>query len=106
MVLFAKGGWYCLEEQAELGYEVLGVDWTVEPKYVRNILKNKNITVQGNLDPCALYAPKEELKKMVQKMLEDFGSDRYIVNLGHGIYPDGPIESVHTFVETVHNFKV
>lgn len=103
MVLFAKGGWYCLEEQADLGYEVLGVDWTVEPRYVRNVLKNKNITVQGNLDPCALYAPQDELKKIIQKMLQEFGGERYIVNLGHGIYPDGPIESVQTFVETVHN---
>lgn len=106
MVLFAKGGWYCLEEQAELGYEVLGVDWTVEPKYVRNILKNKNITIQGNLDPCALYSSKSDLNSQVEKMLNEFGSDRYIVNLGHGIYPDAPIDSLKTVVDVVHSFEV
>lgn len=104
MVLFAKGGWYCLEEQADLGYEVLGVDWTVEPKYVRNLFKNRNITIQGNLDPCALYASPEAIQIMVKKMLSEFGPERYIANLGHGIYPDTPRESVHTFVDSVHNY--
>ncbi|XP_050314284.1 uroporphyrinogen decarboxylase [Anthonomus grandis grandis] len=106
MVLFAKGGWYCLEEQADLGYEVLGIDWTVEPKYVKNLLKNKNVTLQGNLDPTALYAPGADLKKVTQKMLDAFGGDKYIANLGHGIYPDAPIESVNVFIETVHDFIV
>ncbi|XP_076270695.1 uroporphyrinogen decarboxylase isoform X2 [Rhynchophorus ferrugineus] len=105
MVLFAKGGWYCLEEQADLGYEVIGVDWTVDPKFVRNIFKNKNITLQGNLDPCALYAPIGQLKSMVQKMLEEFGHERYIVNLGHGIYPDAPIDAVHAIIDVVHKYN-
>lgn len=42
---------------------------------------------------------------MVQKMLEEFGHERYIVNLGHGIYPDAPIEAVHTVIDVVHNFN-
>ncbi|CAG9764220.1 unnamed protein product [Ceutorhynchus assimilis] len=105
MILFAKGGWYCLEEQADLGYEVLGVDWTIEPSYVKKILNNKNITIQGNLDPTALYASNSDLKMFVEKMLEEFEGQRYIVNLGHGIYPDAPIDSVKTFVDAVHNFK-
>lgn len=106
MVLFSKGGWYCLEELADLGYEVLGIDWTVDPTYVKNLLKDKKVTLQGNLDPSSLHAPQEDLKKFVQKMLEDFGSERYIVNLGHGIYPDSPIDSVKTFVDYVHNFSI
>lgn len=105
-MLFAKGGWYCLEELADLGYEVLGIDWTVDPTYVKNLLKSKKVTLQGNLDPSSLHAPQEDLKKFVQKMLEDFGSERYIVNLGHGIYPDSPIDSVKTFVDYVHNFNI
>lgn len=104
--MFAKGGWYCLEELADLGYEVLGIDWTVDPTYVKNLLKNKKVTFQGNLDPCSLHAPQEDLKKFVQKMLDDFGNERYIVNLGHGIYPDAPIDSVKTFVDYVHNFSI
>ncbi|XP_060516055.1 uroporphyrinogen decarboxylase [Cylas formicarius] len=106
MILFAKGGWYCLEEQADLGYDVLGIDWTVEPTFVKNILKNKNITIQGNLDPCALYAPQEELEELVQNMIKQFGSERYIVNLGHGIYPDAPTESLETLTKSVHGFSI
>lgn len=104
MVLFAKGAYFCLEEQAGLGYEVIGVDWTMEADFVRSTLKN--VTVQGNLDPCALYAPKEELEKMAKEMVSKFGPERYIVNLGHGIYPDADPEAVKTFVETVHSIKI
>lgn len=102
--MFAKGGWYCLKEQASLGYEVLGVDWTVDPSYVKSILSDKNITVQGNLDPIALQAPKEDLQALVRKMINAFGTERYIVNLGHGIQPDAPIDSVQYLVDTVHEF--
>ncbi|XP_056646822.1 uroporphyrinogen decarboxylase [Diorhabda sublineata] len=106
LVLFAKGAHFNLSDQAALGYDVLGIDWTMKPDIVRSTLKDKNITVQGNLDPCALYAPKEELIKLVTDMIKAFGTDRYIVNLGHGIYPDAPTESVQTFIETVHSVKL
>lgn len=105
LVLFAKGAHFCLEEQTELGYDVVGIDWTVNPKTVK-LLKDKNVTVQGNLDPCALYAPKEELVKLVEEMLKGFGTERYIVNLGHGIYPDTSTESVKTFIDAVHSYSV
>ncbi|KAJ3639803.1 hypothetical protein Zmor_003139 [Zophobas morio] len=106
MVLFAKGAHYCLPEQADLGYEVLGIDWTVDPKVVRELLKGKNVTVQGNLDPCALYASEDNLIKFTKKMIDDFGTQRYIVNLGHGIYPDVCPDKVYSFIETVHNVKI
>ncbi|RZB39832.1 uroporphyrinogen decarboxylase [Asbolus verrucosus] len=98
-VLFAKGAHYCLPEQADLGYEVLGIDWTMEPHVVKDLLKGKNVAVQGNLDPCALYAPKEELNKLVQNMINEFKSEKYIVNLGHGIYPDVSPDSLQNFIE-------
>ncbi|KAJ8950388.1 hypothetical protein NQ314_007927 [Rhamnusium bicolor] len=106
LILFAKGAYFSLEEQGELGYDVVGIDWTMEPKFVRSTFKNKNITVQGNLDPCALYAPKEELTKMVTSMIEQFGTERYIVNLGHGIYPDAPVDAVQTFIDAVHSVNL
>lgn len=105
-MLFAKGAYFCLEEQADLGYDVLGIDWTMDAKFVRSVLKNKNITVQGNLDPCALYAPKEEIIRMVTDMVREFGTERYIVNLGHGIYPDTPADAVETFIAAVHGVKL
>lgn len=78
----------------------------MEASFVRNLTKNKNITIQGNLDPCALYAPKEELEQLIKNMVEQFGSERYIVNLGHGIYPDADVNAVQTFIETVHSINI
>nr|XP_023026077.1 uroporphyrinogen decarboxylase-like [Leptinotarsa decemlineata] len=106
LVLFSKGAHFCFEDLADLGYDVLGADWTMTPQFVRSTLKNKNITVQGNLDPCALYSPKEELTKMVTNMIEAFGTERYIVNLGHGIYPDVPVNAVETLIKAVHDVPI
>uniref|UniRef100_A0A2K6EYJ8 Uroporphyrinogen decarboxylase n=1 Tax=Propithecus coquereli TaxID=379532 RepID=A0A2K6EYJ8_PROCO len=76
MIIFAKDGHFALEELAQAVYEVVGLDWTVM------------VTLQGNLDPCSLYASKEEIGCLVQQMLDDFGPQRYIANLGRGLYPD------------------
>lgn len=100
IILFAKGAWFALEEQATLGYDVIGIDWTVEPEYARTVLPN--VALQGNLDPCALYAPEEDLRENVRLMLRRFGRNRYIVNLGHGIYPDANVKAVEVFIDEVH----
>lgn len=104
IVLFAKGGSYSLEQQSELGYEVLGLDWTVDPQKFKEI--QAKVTFQGNLDPCALYAPAEQLTTLTNNMIKKFGTHPYIVNLGHGIYPDMDIESVQTFIKAVRDFKI
>ncbi len=63
------------------------------------------VTLQGNLDPCALYAPKEDIRGAVEKMVKGFGSQRWIANLGHGIYPDMDPEYLRTFIDSVHEFS-
>lgn len=55
--IFAKGAHYALKDLAESGYDVMGIDWTVDPAVAREAVAGKNITLQGNMDPCALYAP-------------------------------------------------
>lgn len=61
------------------------------------------VTLQGNLDPCALYSPPEELEGLVKQMLGDFGGKtRWIANLGHGIYPDMDPLHVQVLVDTIH----
>nr|XP_020753033.1 uroporphyrinogen decarboxylase isoform X2 [Odocoileus virginianus texanus] len=101
MIIFAKDGHFALEELAQAGYEVVGLDWTVAPEKARERV-GKTVTLQGNLDPCALYASEEEIGKLVQQMLNDFGPQRYIANLGHGLYPDMDPEHVGAFVDAVH----
>nr|KAF6380846.1 uroporphyrinogen decarboxylase [Myotis myotis] len=104
MIVFAKDGHFALEELAQAGYEVVGLDWTVAPQKARERV-GKNVTLQGNLDPCALYAPEEEIGRLVQQMLDDFGPQRYIANLGHGLYPDMDPEHVGAFVDAVHKYS-
>ncbi|XP_064372195.1 uroporphyrinogen decarboxylase isoform X3 [Dromaius novaehollandiae] len=100
-IVFAKDAHYALGDLACAGYEVVGLDWTIRPQEARAQV-GKDITLQGNLDPCALYSPKEKIGELVKKMLEGFGTQRYIANLGHGLYPDMSPEHVGAFVEAVH----
>jgi len=104
MTVFPKGGHFALGLLANTAYDVISIDWTVDPKEARRLV-GPNKTLQGNLDPCALYAPKEELEKKVKEMVQSFGRQRYIANLGHGIYPDMEPESVQTLVEAVHKYS-
>lgn len=57
MVYYAKGGGHSLREQAECGYEVIGVDYNVDPDDARKAV-GPNVTLQGNLDPADMYKPK------------------------------------------------
>ncbi|CAG9791966.1 unnamed protein product [Diatraea saccharalis] len=101
MTVFAKGAGHSLDVQAQLGYEVIGLDWTVDPVEARNIV-GENITLQGNLDPQDLYKTPDELRKLTIDMVQKFGKFRYIANLGHGITPQTPIESMKVFTQAVH----
>lgn len=70
----------------------------------RSIIGN-NKTLQGNLDPCLLYAPEEKIEEETIKMLQAFGPEKHIANLGHGVYPDTDPEKVKHFIKTVQNYK-
>merc|ERR1712004_582788 len=104
MTIFAKDGHFAIEELSQSNYEVVGLDWTVKPQHGRR-LAGTEVTLQGNLDPCALYAPKDEIKKMVKEMVEKFGPQKYIANLGHGIYPDMDPDHLATFIDAVHTYS-
>lgn len=100
-ILFAKGAGHSLAEQATLGYDVISLDWTIDPEMARNKV-GPNITLQGNLNPQDLYKTPEEIRELVATMTKKFGKFRYIANLGHGITPQTPIISMETFVDAVH----
>jgi uroporphyrinogen decarboxylase len=65
----------------------------------------ENKTLQGNADPCLLYADEATIVSETEKMLRAFGPSRHIANLGHGLYPDLEKSKVKLFVDTVKNFK-
>jgi len=104
MTVFAKDAHYAIEAFGKSDYDVIGVDWCTPPDYARKMANGK--VLQGNLDPCALYADEETLKQLVNDMIDQFGTEKYIVNLGHGIYPDMSPDSVQTFIRAVHDRKV
>ena len=102
LVVFAKGAMHSLAEMVELGYDVIGLDWSIDPVEARKIV-GPNVTLQGNLDPQDLYKTPEEVRALTKTMVQKFGKDRYIANLGHGITPQTPIISMTTFVDAVHS---
>jgi uroporphyrinogen decarboxylase len=63
-------------------------------------------TLQGNLDPCALYSDHKKVEAHTINMLDSFTSKRHIVNLGHGVYPDVDPEKVKTFIKTVKDYEL
>ena len=102
-ILFIKGGGHWLDLLKTSGANVLGIDWTVPLHNARKIV-NDEIALQGNLDPSILLSPNESIKKEVNKVLESYGHGYgHIFNLGHGITPDIPLDSVQTLVDTVRN---
>ena len=81
----------------------IGVDWTCHPQTARE-LTGGNITLQGNLDPTRLYSSPAKIKKLVHEMIDAFGKDKYIVNLGHGILPDIPLDNARAFFDAVKEY--
>ncbi len=103
VILFPKGTWYALEDLSKSSASAIGLDWTVSPKHAR-AFTNNNITLQGNFDPAKLLAPIPQIKKWVKEMIDDFGTQNYIANLGHGITPNVPVDHAKAFVEAVKEY--
>lgn len=104
VIAFGKGCWFFLDKMAKSNASALGVDWTCSARNAR-YLTGGNITLQGNFDPSRLLSPPAQIKKMVHQMINDFGKDKYIVNLGHGILPNIPVENARAFIDAVKNYK-
>lgn len=104
VILFPKGTWYALKELSQSSASGIGIDWSIDPKLARE-LTNNAITLQGNFDPAKLLAPIPQIKKWVKEMIDGFGTQRYIANLGHGITPNVPVDHAKAFVEAVKEYQ-
>ncbi len=100
-IVFAKGAPYALEALADTPFDVIALDWTMDPREARAIVGDRAV-LQGNLDPCALYAPPNDIRAAVGNMLSAFGPHGHIANLGHGMHPDHDPEHARAFIEAVH----
>lgn len=105
VTLFAKGAYNSVIDLAKLDCNTIGLDWNMQVPEIRSGI-GETRTIQGNLDPCALYSTHSEVERLTNNMLDSFKSKRHIVNLGHGVYPDVDPEKVKTFIKTVKSYEV
>ena len=102
VTVFAKGAFFAREEIGKTSCNTVGLDWNMDIEESRRLIPEK--TLQGNLDPCVLYAPFGEIEKQTREMIREFGTQKYIANLGHGVYPDTDPDKVKCFIETVKSY--
>lgn len=103
VTVFAKGAWFALEDFAQMNCDVIGLDWNMAPRESRRRVGEQKI-LQGNLDPCCLYAAPAYIHQETTAMLQAFGR-KHIANLGHGVYPDTPLEGVRAFIQAVKDYR-
>jgi uroporphyrinogen decarboxylase len=104
VILFPKGTWHAIEDLSHTSASGIGIDWTITPQQARSFAGDR-VTLQGNFDPAKLLAPIPEIKKAVKEMIDGFGTQQYIANLGHGITPNVPVDNAKAFVEAVKEYR-
>jgi len=105
VILFTKNGGHWLEAIADSGCHGVGLDWTIGIDEARARV-GKKVALQGNMDPCILYADPKVIRAEVKRILEAFGSSSgHVFNLGHGITPGVDPDHVAVFVDAVHEFS-
>ena len=105
VIHFGTGAGGFFRELHAAGGDVLGVDWRINIDHVWSEIGYRS-AIQGNLDPVALFAPLPELRTKVMNLLRRTGTrPGHIVNLGHGILPETPVENVKAVVSMVREFS-
>ena len=100
VTVFAKGAYFVREDLGRLNCRTIGLDWNMDVKESRALIGPEK-TLQGNLDPCALYSDFSTIEKQTKEMLAQFKGGPHIANLGHGVYPDITPDAVRCFIDTV-----
>jgi len=104
-ILFTKGGNPWLAAMMSSGCSAVGLDWTCDARAARRLAAGR-VALQGNLDPAALFAPPERVREAARKVIDSFGAEPgHIFNLGHGLQPRTPVESVVALVDEVRAYS-
>jgi len=104
-IIFTKGGAPWLAAMMQSGCDAVGLDWTIDPVIARK-LSSGRVALQGNLDPSALFAPEKSVRAAARRVLDAFGgAPGHIFNLGHGISPQTPVDSVAALVDEVRTYS-
>ena len=106
VTLFTKGGGQWLEMMADTGVNAVGLDWTTDLADARRRVGDR-VTLQGNMDPCVLYASADRVEQEVAKVLAAFGAGQsgHVFNLGHGIHPTVDPDNMARLVSAVHRLS-
>ncbi len=105
VIHFATGNPALVPLISEAGGNVISIDWRLRLDDACRAIRPAQ-SIQGNLDPTILFAPRDEVCRRVREMLGQVGNRRgYIANLGHGVLPHTPVENVLAMIETVHEWQ-
>lgn len=101
VIVYLNGCSHLLEVLADTGADVVSIDWRVDPKQAIERIGSR-VALQGNLDPTTLFAPPDVVRAEARRVLDAFADQKgYIFNLGSGILPKTPLDSVAALWETV-----
>jgi uroporphyrinogen decarboxylase len=98
VILYTKASSHLLAAAAKSGANVLSVDWRMDLAAVRELV-GPRIALQGNIDPCVLLGPAEGVRRAAREAVESTGGAGHILNLGHGILQQTPVENARAFVQ-------
>lgn len=99
LIFFSKGCGLYLENIADAGCDAVGLDWTMDLSAAKKLVGDR-VALQGNLDPCALFADRQTIQQEANKILSVYNNQTgFVFNLGHGISKDTPIDSVNALME-------
>jgi uroporphyrinogen decarboxylase len=99
LILYVNGGAHVLDAMLDAGADVLSLDWRVDlAAAARHV--GARASLQGNLDPCALAAPPEQIATWVRALAAAGRAARgHVLNLGHGCLPETPVDGVCAFTQ-------
>jgi uroporphyrinogen decarboxylase len=101
VINFLTGNPSLIPSQIEAGGQIIGVDWRIDMADARRMI-GPTRAIQGNLDPVSLLADLDTLRSRAKSVMEGAGAVGHIFNLGHGVFPEVPPDSVKALVEIVH----
>jgi len=99
VIYYTKASSHLLSAVARSGANVLSVDWRVNLRELRDELGSL-IALQGNVDPAVLFGPQEKIRSVTQETIFALRGEGHILNLGHGILQNTPVENAKLFIET------
>ncbi len=99
VIYYTKASQHLLSAVTRSGANVLSVDWRVDLAEIRRMLGAK-IALQGNVDPAVLLGPPAKIREVTLGTILALAGRGHILNLGHGILPNTPVENAQLFVET------